>query len=276
MPTGSVIRTVFLTGASAGIGLATARALTAAAYEVWGTSRDPSRLPAVPGFHPIRLDLNDPVSLQAGFRQAQEEAEGIDALVNSAGDAINGPLEALVADGMRPQLETLFFGPLKLIRLALPRMRSRNSGLIVNVTSLAARFPIPFNAGYSAAKAALSAATQCLRLELTGTGIRVVELQPGDVATEIQRRTRNLAAPECEAYEPNLSRSREAEEEKYHTAPGPEKIARIVVRLMMDPSPPPVLAAGRFSEARLAPLLARLVPSRAVEWAQRCLYGLKA
>ncbi len=269
------LRTVFLTGASSGIGLATAQALSAAGYEVWGTSRDPGRLPALPHLHPVRLDLNDAESLRAGFGQAQEESGGIGVLINNAGDVINGPLEALVADGLRAQLETLFFGPMELIRLALPGMRKRRDGLIVNVTSLAARFPIPFNAGYNAGKAALASATECVRLELSGTGIRVVDVQPGDIATDIQRRTRLLASPECAAYEPNLSQSRRVEDDKALHAPRPERVASLIVRLLASPAPPPVTTVGTFFEARLAPVLARLVPRRMLEWGVRRMYGLK-
>ena len=93
-------------------------------------------------------------------------------------------------------METLFFGPIKLIRMALPEMRRRNAGVIVNITPLAVQFPIPFNSGYSAAKAALSSCSECIRLELTGTGICIVDNQSGDVSTEILNRTRELKITE--------------------------------------------------------------------------------
>ena len=197
-------RNILLTGSSAGIGQAAARSLTEAGHNVWGTARDLTRLPSLPRFHPVRMDLNDHVDLRAGFDRAASEAGGFDVLINNAGEVINAPLEVLIADGLRTQFETLFFGPMELIRLALPEMRRRRAGLIVNITSLAVQFPIPFNGGYNAAKSALAAASEGLRLELTGTGVRVVDVQPGDVATEILRRTQNIEAPGCSFYEPNL------------------------------------------------------------------------
>lgn len=269
------IRTVFLTGASAGIGLATAKALCGAGLEVWGTSRQPSKLPAMAHFHPVQLDLNDPAGIRSAFEKAAGESGGFDALVNNAGDVVNGPLECLVSDGLQGQMQTLFFGPAELIALALPAMRKANAGIIVNVTSLAALFPIPFNAGYSAGKAALSAATECLRLELTGTGIRVVEIRPGDIATEIQRRTRNLDNPQCAAYEPNLGRARGSEENRSLHAPGPEIVAQLILRLMSSQSPAPILNVGSFLEARILPTLSRLVSRRLVQWGQRLMYRLK-
>lgn len=271
----SPIRTVLVTGASSGIGSATARVLTDAGYEVWGTSRDVSRLPERPRFHPVRLDVNDAASMQAAVDQVRAEAGAIDALINNAGEVINAPLEVLAADGLQQQFQTLFFGPVELIRLVLPEMRQRNSGLIVNVTSLAARFPVPFNAGYSAAKAALSSATECLRLELVGTGIRLVDLQPGDVATPMLRRTRELNTGVCAAYEPNLRHARDAEATKDKQSISPDKVARVISRLMRDASPPPHTFVGNFFEARVATLADRLLPRRTIEWAQRRLYDLK-
>ena len=265
-------RHILLTGASSGIGLAAARALTDAGHEVWGTSRDTTRLPVLPRFHPVRLDLQNTDSIRAATRQAQLESGGIDVLINNAGDVINAPLETLAADGLHPQFQTLFFGPVEIVRQLLPDMRQRNRGLIINVTSLAARFPIPFNAAYSAAKAALGSATECLRLELTGTQIRLVDIQPGDVVTEILRRTRTLDAP---AYEPNLARARAAEAGKMKHAASPEKVARLILRLLSDPSPPPRVVVGNFFESRVAPLADRLLPRRLIEWAQRRMYDLK-
>ncbi len=265
---------VFLTGASSGIGRALATLLCAEGFHVWGTSRDVARLPVLAHFHAVALDLNAVDALEAAFEAAAHEAGGFDILVNNAGDVVNAPLEVLAQSGMRAQMETLFFGPLELIRLALPEMRRRNRGLIVNVTSLAVQFPIPFNAAYNAAKAALSSCSECLRLELTGTGIRVVDIQPGDVATEILKRTREIDVPECSAYEPSLSNCRVAEAVKMKDACTPEKVARLILRLISDASPPPRVAVGNFFEARLATFASRLLSRRMVERLQRWMYGL--
>jgi NAD(P)-dependent dehydrogenase (short-subunit alcohol dehydrogenase family) len=267
-------KNVFLTGASSGIGRAVAALLCEKGFEVWGTARNVSRLSPIPHFHPVALDLNDPEGMRAAFERASSEAGGFEILINNAGDVINAPLEVLVSNGLRAQMETLFFGPLELIRLALPEMRRRNSGLIVNITSLAVQFPIPFNSGYSAAKAALSSATECLRLELTGSNIRAVDIQPGDVSTEILNRTRELNQPECEPYEPNLSRSRAAEAGKMKEACSPEKVARLVLELLSCPNPPPRIAVGNFFEARIATFASRMLSRGVVERLQRLIYKL--
>jgi len=267
--------TVFLTGASSGIGLAAAELLCQSGYEVWGTSRSEGRLPVLAHFHPVALDLNSPESIRTAFEKAAHEAGGFDILINNAGDVINAPLEVLVEEGLRPQMETLFFGPLELIHLALPEMRRRNRGVILNITSLAVQFPIPFNSGYSAAKAALSSCSECLRLELTGTGIKVVDLQPGDVRTEILNRTREVSGPGCEAYEPMLGRARASEADKMKEACSPQKVAKLILTLLRKASPSPRYAVGNFFEATLATTASRLLTRAMVERLQRLIYGLR-
>jgi NADP-dependent 3-hydroxy acid dehydrogenase YdfG len=255
--------------------LAVARLLVSKGFPVWGTARDISRLPSFEGFHPVCLDLNKAETIEGVFKASEEAAGGFGALVNNAGDVINAPLEALVQNGLRSQMETLFYGPLELIRLALPEMRRKGSGLIVNVTSLAVQFPIPFNSGYSAAKAALSSASECLRLELTGTPIRVIDVQPGDVRTEILTSTRELQTAECSYYEPNLSRARASEADKMNAACSADKVAHLIAGLFKEPSPPPRKAVGNFFEARFATTMSRFLSRRMVERLQRAIYNLK-
>ena len=150
---------VFLTGASAGIGLAIARSLAGNGCEVWGTARNTARLPNdLPGFHPVALDLNgDDPALEAAFAGALREAGGrFDVIVNNAGGAWFGPGAEMPPEELRGQFETLALGPIRLVQIALPGLRAEPGGLVVNVTSLAARLPLPFGSAYSAAKAAAS------------------------------------------------------------------------------------------------------------------------
>ena len=175
---------IFITGASSGIGLLTARALCAQGHEVWGTSRTLGKLPGMERFHPVVLDLNEQSSIEAGFRQALLEAGHFDVLINNAGAGVFGPLEGFSNREFTAQLQTLLVGPLQLIRLALPAMRARRAGLIVNVSSLAGELPLPFMSPYSLSKAALSAMSEGLNLELAHTGVRLVDVRPSDFATE--------------------------------------------------------------------------------------------
>ena len=105
--------------------------------------------------------------------------------------------------------------------------------------------------------------------------MRVVDIQPGDVATEILRRTRKLDTPLCAAYEPNLGRARAAEARKEGAAISPDRVARLIVSLLDNADPPPRIVVGNAFEGWIAPLGARLLPRRAIEWGQRLVYGLK-
>ncbi len=176
------MKRIFLTGASAGIGLATAKLLAARGDEVWGTSRDPSRLPSLPRFHPVRLELSDAASLSESFNAALLEAGHFDVVINNAGDiAYFGPMESLSLETLRAQFQTLVFAHIELYRLALAAMRTRGSGRVINVTSLAARLPVPFQGPYNAAKAAMASLTMSMQVELEGSAIRIIDVQPSDI-----------------------------------------------------------------------------------------------
>lgn len=282
-PTSDVAR-VFLTGASSGIGLATATALTAAGHEVWGTSRRLDRLPTgLSHFHPVALDLNDPEGLQTAFRAAQAAAGGkFDVLVNNAGDAWFGPAAELPTDALRRQFETLTFGPFTLTQLVLPAMRAAGSGLVVNVTSIAGRLHLPYAAAYNAAKAALSAFTATLRIEEADLnhGVHFVDVQPGDIRTkfnDVMTRGAGLdgSGPAAVAARQTLSVS----DRDIAGAPPPEIAATCVLRLVARRhrrSLPAVVTVGMFSQARLGPLGARVLPPRLLHWTLRRHFGLKA
>ena len=270
------MKRIFLTGASSGIGLRTARALVERGHEVWGTSRSLDRLPVLDRFHPVVLDLNDRASIDAGFSRALAEASHFDVLINNAGAGVFGPLEEFTDQEFTEQWELLVLGPLRLIRLALPAMRARNAGLLVNVSSLAGEFPLPFVAPYSLSKAGLSALSEGLGLELAHTGIRVVDVRPGDFATEFHPATRRLdRAPGDDAYAPNLERAWTAIDRNMNRAQDPQIVADTLVRIVEGKTHRPVVAVGDVFQARIARLLTRLVPRAWVQWGIRAYYGLK-
>ena len=178
------MKRVFITGASSGIGLATAKLLADRGDEVWGTSRDVARIPQLPRLHPVRLDLSDNVSLGESFNAALREAGHFDVVINNAGSGHFGPAEFLSTEAVHAQFQTVVFAHIELCRLALASMRAHGGGRIINVTSLASRLPVPFMAAYNAAKAAMASFTMSLQLELKGSDIRVIDLQPGDIRTD--------------------------------------------------------------------------------------------
>lgn len=258
-----------LTGASRGIGRATADVLIENGWEVWGTARSVNRLPDRPSFHPIEMDLRDFASIERGYLAAEAEADGFDALINNAGDGVLGPIEHTQCEAMREQFEVHCLGPLELTRRVLPGMRARGSGVIINVSSLAASFPVPFMSGYSAAKAALSSFSASLAMELAGTGVRVVDLQPGDIHTEFHDAMRRIESGD---YSAAMARAENALARATSAAPSPFLVARAILRELNQPAPRRIV--GGFLQTKAAPLAARVLPWRMMLWLLRRYYGI--
>src|SRR5213593_4444263 len=178
---------IFITGASSGIGLAIAKLLVAEGHEVWGTSRNLERVPKMPRCHPMCLDLTDPLSIEQAFNAALAEAGYFDVLINNAGAGHFDPAELVPMETITSQFQILVFGQIQLMQLALRHMQARGEGLIINVTSLASRLPVPFMAAYNAAQAALAVFTMSIQLELGDSRVHIIDLQPGDISTEFNQ-----------------------------------------------------------------------------------------
>ncbi len=267
------MKRIFLTGASSGIGLATARLLVARRNEVWATSRNPERIPEMPRLHPTRLDLGDPRSVEEAFNAALAEAGHFDVLINNAGSGHFGPAENLSEKEIASQFQILVFGHLQLLQLALRAMQARGEGLIINVTSLAGRLPVPFMAAYNAAKAAMASFTMSIQLELPDSRVRIVDLQPGDICTDFndavtksdQRRPR---------YEARLVKTWNTVERNMKKAPKPDLVARRVCELIDQTNPPPRMTVGDGLQTKIAPLIFRFLPQRDRIWGLKRYYGI--
>ena len=268
----SLNKTIFLTGASSGIGLAIAETLAARGHQIWGTSRDPARLPRLPGLHPVQLDLSDRQSIDTAFNTALAEANHFDVLINNAGSGHFGSAERLLEDEVLRQFQILVFGHLHLMQLALKSMHAQGSGLIINVTSLAARLPVPFMAAYNAAKAAMAAFTMSIQLELGNSAIRIVDLQPADIRTAFNDAVVRDHIPE--SMEERVEKTWRAVENNMANAPGPELVARHVLRLMDSSNPPPRLTVGDMFQSKIAPFLLRFLPHRVQIWGLKKYYGI--
>src|SRR6266516_2697398 len=250
------MKRIFLTGASSGIGLALAQSLIAQGHEVWGTSRDPKRIPEMPGLHPLRLQLTDAHSIEEAFNRATADAGHIDVLINNAGSGHFGPAELLSQEDIVDQFQILVFGQVQLMRLALRMMQDRGEGLIVNVTSLASRLPVPFMAAYNAAKAALASFTMSIQLELPDSRVRVVDLQPADISTEFNDAVIKSELPD-RRYQAKVAKSWDKAERNMKNAPKPDLVARHVLELINSDDPPPRITVGDAFQTRVAPLIFR-------------------
>ncbi|HEX3932711.1 MAG TPA: SDR family NAD(P)-dependent oxidoreductase [Nocardioides sp.] len=185
MPTSSAGRTAVVTGASSGIGAATARALAAQGYDVWCAARRTERIEALAeeiGGTAVSCDVTDPESVR---RLAQAVGGRLNVLVNNAGGAFGlAPVAEADPEDWRRMFDVNVLGLLHVTQALLPSLRASGDGLIVNIGSIAGHVAYEGGAGYTAAKHGTQVVTETLRLELVGEPIRVSEVSPGMVHTE--------------------------------------------------------------------------------------------
>src|SRR5947209_11565149 len=178
-------RVVLITGASSGFGRETARLLLSRGFKVYGTSRNPSAKPQESGVGMLALDVDSDDSVKNGVKELLDETGRLDILVNNAGYVLTGGAEETSIAEAKAQLETDFFGPVRMTKAVLPTMRKQGAGQIVNISSLAAVLPVPFEGYYAAAKAALLAWSEALRHEVKSFGIKVSVIEPGFFKTNL-------------------------------------------------------------------------------------------
>ena len=187
---------VVITGCSSGFGLETALAFARRGDTTYATMRDLSKsgdlFERAEGENlavQLRcLDVTDQQSVTAAIAAVEQDHGAVDVLVNNAGIDYTGPVETTDLSLARAVMETNFWGPVRAIQAALPAMRKKGAGTIVNVSSVVSRLPgTPYGSWYSASKHALNAVTDALHIELEGFGVRVVSIEPGFFATDIGR-----------------------------------------------------------------------------------------
>jgi NAD(P)-dependent dehydrogenase (short-subunit alcohol dehydrogenase family) len=179
-------RTALVTGASSGIGEATARLLKRRGFTVYAAARRVARMePLVAeGIHVLPLDITDDASIRTCVETILAREGRIDVLVNNAGYGSYGAVEDVPLEEARRQFEVNIFGLARLTQLVLPRMRENRFGKIVNVTSVGGKIYSPFGAWYHATKHALEGWSDALRIETAPFGIDVVIVEPGGIQTQ--------------------------------------------------------------------------------------------
>lgn len=260
-------RTVFVTGASTGIGAATVQALVARGDRVWASVRraeDAERLAAEHGdaVSVVRFDLTDAEAVADAGRRIVD-AGPLDGVVANAGMAVPGPLEFLPVDLLQEQLDINVLGQLRVIQAVMPAIRA-GAGRIVVVGSIGGRIAGPMLGAYHVSKFGLVGLTDALRAELAPWRIPVILIEPGAVATPIWRRgaeqaERVMAQLPAEAeqrYARQVARVRRNAARSAEQGLAPSEAAAVIVQALTDPSPRPRLLVGR--DARIASVIARL------------------
>ena len=255
----------FVTGASAGLGRECAKMLLEDGVRVWGTARDAARLTELANhypshFTPVALDLDHPDAAEAAFNRAANTAGGsFELVINNAGYGVFGGFDQIDVGAWERQLGAMLTATLRLTHVALRRMRVAGRGCIVNVSSLAVEFPLPFMSGYNVAKAGLSALSESLIVETRGTAINVIDFRPGDFRTDFNRAmyTFPSANPAQSGRSAAVWGALEAHRE---AAPPPGRAAadlrRAILRRRIG-----TVRSGSVFQARIAPAFARAVPA---------------
>jgi len=252
-------RTAFVSGASAGLGLAFTEMLLAGGVEVWGTSRDASRLPARAGFHAVALELADGPAAEKIFLEADMAAGGFDIVINNAGFGAFGSFAHTDFAVWEEQFRIMLLNTARIAHAALPGMLARKRGALVNISSIAGEFGMPYQAAYNSIKAGLSALNESLMYEVHGTGVVIIDFRPGDYRTDFEGAVRR--PPQAAALDAgNAARMARAWGKftaMMQTGPAPVHAADSLKRALLRGRSGTV-RTGRFFQAVLAPFLARL------------------
>jgi NAD(P)-dependent dehydrogenase (short-subunit alcohol dehydrogenase family) len=262
-------RVALVTGASAGIGRACADHLHRAGWVTVGASR---RGTTADGCTGLVMDVDDDASVRDGVRHVLDAHGRIDALVAAAGWGVAGPVEHTTVGEARAQLETNFWGCVRLVQGVLPVMRAQRGGRVVLISSIGGVIGIPFQAFYSASKFALEGLGEALAYEVAPFGIHVTLVQPGNVRTEFTAR-RQMAAGGDAAYDAAVARAVGAMERDERNGVPPEDVAVLVRRIVEARQPPRRVSVGKASE-RVGLLAKRLLPYRVFEAGARRSLGV--
>lgn len=272
----SHLRAVVITGASSGIGAACALDLDRRGFRVFAGVRrkedgDAFR-PGAARITPLSLDVTDEPSIRAARElvQAQVGGAGLAGLVNNAGIAVAGPLEAVPIDALRRQLEVNVVGQVAVTQAFLPLLRL-GKGRIINMGSIAGRATMPFMGPYAASKYALEAVTDALRLELQPWGIHVAIIEPGAIATPIWEKSgREAAALEAglsvemrERYAPAVAGVKEAVRRAAERALAPDAVAAAVHHALTARRPKTRYLVGW--DAKIRAVMVKMLPDRAAD-----------
>ena len=262
-------KSVLITGASSGIGRASALYLADKGYRVAATSRSLGRLDGlrrdaerIGDIHCVELDVDSDRSVSAAAESVTEVYGGIDVLVNNAGYGLWGPVQSFSLEELESQFQTNFFGAFRMIKAVLPSMSEQGSGTIINVSSVEGRIVTPFSGGYAASKFALEGLSEAMRYELWPQGIRVAVVEPGLFATDFHDSQVEAADAESPSlpYGPVIARYRERRGKYDRFAKDPVRVARVIHKIIRSRRPRFRYPVG--AEATIGVLAAQLMPER--------------
>jgi NAD(P)-dependent dehydrogenase (short-subunit alcohol dehydrogenase family) len=270
-----VSNVVLVTGASAGIGRACADLLQGSGWTVVGASR---RGTGGNGWQGLVMDVDDDASVREGVAGLVARHGRVDALVAAAGWGLAGPVERTPLADAKAQMETNFWGCVRVVQQVLPTMRDQGRGRIVLVSSIGGIIGIPFQAFYSASKFALEGLAESLSYEVAPFEVAVTLVEPGNIATDFTDSRRLVApspagVPGGTAYDAALHKAVEVMERDERNGAPARSVAESVRRVLEARRPPRRVSVGKAGE-RVGLLAKRLLPFRAFEAAAKGSLGV--
>ena len=256
-------KVVLITGGSSGIGKSIGAFLHQKGFVVYGTSRNPERvLNSV--FPLVTLDVRDADSIHKAVAKVIAISGRLDVVINNAGVGITGPLEETPMQEIKNNFDTNFFGPIEVMQAVLPQMRAQQSGLIINITSIAGYMGLPYRSVYSASKGALELITEALRMEVKSFGVDITNVAPGDFATNIASGRYHAPVVDGSAYEIPYGNTLKMMDEHVDSGGNPNEMAEAVYGIILNPSPNIHYKVGAFMQ-KFSIVLKRILPDKVYE-----------
>jgi NAD(P)-dependent dehydrogenase (short-subunit alcohol dehydrogenase family) len=262
---------VIVTGASAGIGAACADQLHRTGWTVFGASR---RATSTAAWTPLRMDVDSEASVTDGVAQVLERHGRVDAVVACAGWGLAGAAEVTTEEEAKAQVETLFWGSVRLVRAVLPAMRAGGGGRVVLMGSIGGVIGLPFQSFYSASKFALEGWAEAVAHEVAPFGIDVTVVEPGNIRTDFTAARQLVAAAGTDVYRAASDRAIDKMAADEAQGAGPTTVAHTVGRVLVARRPPRRVSVGRPGE-RFGLVAKRALPYRAFEAASRDALGVE-
>ncbi len=256
-------KVVLITGGSSGIGKSVGEFLLTKGLTVYGTSRNPQNY-TQSKFPIIALDVADNNTIVTCVKTVIDAEGQLDIVINNAGAGITGPIEEIPEVEIKRNFETNFFGPINVIKAVLPQMRNQNSGLIINITSIAGYMGLPYRGIYSASKGALELITEAFRLEIKDFNIQITNIAPGDFATNIAAGRFHAPVKEDSPYKEKYESVLKAIDEDVNEANDPIAVAEMVYKVIKTKQPKIHYKVGAFKQ-KFSIVLKRLLPDKVYE-----------
>lgn len=256
-------KVVLITGGSSGIGKSVGEFLQTKGFKVYGTSRNPNNYPESK-FPIIALDVTKPETISKCIFDVLTQESRIDVLINNAGAGITGPIEEIPDSEIKRNFETNFFGPINVIKAVLPTMRQQNSGLIINVTSIAGYMGLPYRGVYSASKGALELITEAFRMEIKDFNIHMTNVAPGDFATNIAAGRYHAPVLEDSPYKEPYGNTLKMMDEHVDSGSNPLQMAEAIFKIIQTEKPKTHYKVGAFMQ-KFSIVLKRMLPDKVYE-----------